>query len=85
MGKLCSLICMATSFEGTLWIQISYRPGEKWALLSYSYPRHATWVSTLTIEPGYEIGIFSQSYLEFDSSLKYNFFIQYLDILFLND
>ena len=30
--------------ERKLWIQTSYRPGERWALPGYSCPRHATWV-----------------------------------------
>ena len=31
--------------EGNLWIQTSCRPGEGWALLGYSCPKHAIWVA----------------------------------------
>ena len=33
---------MATDFEGKLWIQTSCRPGERWATLGLSGPRHTT-------------------------------------------
>ena len=43
---------MATGLgEEKLWIEISWRLGEVWALLSYSYPRHAAWVSPQQPKP----------------------------------